>query len=230
MARLGLTTTLDRGRVLADRCEEIGLEPILLPCIEQVPADQGTLRSAMAEAEQADWLVVTSPRAVTTLWPEGAMPATRIAAVGPATARAVHRAGGTISVTGRGGAADLVGLLRDAVRGRKVVFPHAARAGGTTIAALEAAGASLVAIPVYEVRPISPPPDPVEAVAFGSPSAVSGWALSRTLEGPFIGAIGETTAAALVAHGVEPDVMPSRPSFDDLIYRIGPLVSDRSPA
>ncbi|MFP4553489.1 MAG: uroporphyrinogen-III synthase [Actinomycetota bacterium] len=228
MPRIALTTTPDRAARLVSLCEEHGLEPVGLPCIELVPADEEVLEQARRQVAQADWLVVTSSRAISVLWPNGEMPDVPVAAVGPATAQAVTTAGGRPAVVGGGGVDELIDLIAERLRGVSVVFPHAAGAGTNTIEALEVAGASVDARAVYEIRSVPPADDAVDAVAFGSPTAVHGWLLSRDLEGLVVGAIGETTAGALEEFAVTADVEPPHPSFEGLIVAMAEHLRDWS--
>lgn len=228
MPRVALTTTRDRAVGLEPLCQEHGLQPVRLPCIEFVPVDQSVLDSTRRRLGGADWLVVTSSRTLSALWPDGGMPDVSVAAVGPATARAVEEAGGRPVVVGEGGADELIDLLAGRVSGASVAFPHAAGVGTATIEALESAGASVEAPAVYEIRPVPPADDPVDAVAFGSPTAVRGWLLSRDLEGLVTGAIGKTTAGALAEFSVAVDVEPPHPSFERLIAGMAEHLRDRS--
>lgn len=230
MARIALTTTPDRAARLAPLCEEHDLEPVGLPCIESVPADEDVLDQARRAVAQADWLVVTSSRAISALWPEGDMPDVPVAAVGPATAQAVRNAGGRPVVVGDGGADELTDRIAGRLRGVSVAFPHAAGVGTNTIEALEAAGASVDARAVYEIRPVPPAADPVDAVVFGSPTAVHGWLSSRDLEGLAVGVIGGTTAGALAESAVATDVEPPHPSFEGLIAAMAEHLRERSKA
>jgi uroporphyrinogen-III synthase len=230
MPSVGLTSTPERGSRLAGWCIDAGLDPVLLPCIESAPADSSHLAAVRAEARTADWIVVTSRRAISVLWPKGGMPDVRVAAVGPSTAEAVRKNGGNAEVVGGAGAGELTALLADQVRDNAVLFPHASGAGSSTVKALQDAGAEVLARAVYEIRPVAPGAETVDAVAFGSPTAVSGWFLSRSLDGLVVGAIGSTTARALAEHSFEPDVMPPKPSFVGLISSIAECLRDRSPA
>jgi uroporphyrinogen-III synthase len=226
--RVALTTTGDRSRRLADHVKALGLEPVVLPCIELAPAAGAALASARSEGSGADWLVVTSPRTVEVLWPEGGMPSTNVAAVGEITAEAVHGAGGSVAVVGDGGAAELAERITRVVAGKSVFLPHAAGADRSTVDLLRRAGATVRAQVVYEIRPIAPGDDPVDSVVFGSASAVTGWFLSRDLEGLVVGVIGDTTAAALADHGWSFDVMPPRPSYGGLVRQLAEHLRDRS--
>lgn len=226
--RLGITSTRDRAIHLSRVTSEQGLEPVVLPCIEIRPAPKEVLDKARSMAEGADLLLATSSRAVTSIWPEGGMPSVTTAAVGPATSQAIEESGGSVGFVGDGGSESLVQRLRGRLAGRLVFFPHAAGADMKTVEALEEMGAEVSAMAVYETRPVAPGPEPVDAVVFGSPSAVLGWSLSRSMDGLVVGAIGSTTAAALVHRGHEVDVVPDRPDFELLIAHVAEHLRDRS--
>lgn len=226
--RIALTSTYERSAALEPIAASAGLEPVSLPCIECVPADASTIDTARDKASRCDWLVLSSTRTVTTLWPEGGMPDVEVAAVGSATAAAVRTGGGVPSLVGDAGSGELFGRMSGVIAGRSVFFPHAATADLSDLDILETAGADVETLAVYRVEPLAPGDDAVHAVAFGSPSAVAGWFLSRTLDGLLVGAIGETTAASLAARGWVPDVIPDQPSFEELIGLIGTVLRDRS--
>ena len=228
MARVGLTTTSDRALDLTTTVESLGHEPVVLPCIQLRPSDVRHLKSARDACIRTDWLFVTSARAVGVLWPEGGIPDVRVAAVGTATAEAVRRAGRSPDVVGSSGAAQLVSRIEGELSGSRVFFPHAVTTDLSVIDLLESAGALVDSRPVYDVRPVAPPETRVDAVTFGSPSAVTGWCLSRSFDDVVVGAIGATTAGALVERGRHPDVVPARPDFPRLILMIDEFLKERS--
>lgn len=228
MARVAVTTTPDRYRRHAARLEGLGLIPVMLSCIELIVGAEEILATAREEASRADWIVVTSVRAVEVLWPHGGMPLTPVAAVGPHTAAAVGEAGGRAEMVGDGGASRMTNELGALVPGRSVFFPHASGADPRTASALRDAGAEVTTEEVYKVIPIPPGSEPVDAVMFASPSAVSGWFLSRDLRGLVVGAVGLTTAAAIARRGVRPDVVPQEPSFDRLARLMAENLTERS--
>jgi len=229
MGRVAITTAADRSSVLADHARSHGLEPVLLPCIEVTPASDAVLHDARALASRADWLVVTSPRAVRAVWPRGGMPPSPVAAVGPATAASVEEADGIVGLVGEAGAEALVARLAERAGGASVFFPHATGADPSTVSALVKAGAEVQAVAVYQTRPVAPGLDPVDAAAFGSPSAVRGWLISRHLDDLVLGAIGETTARALADAGRSPQVVPPRPDFEELMAHLADHLRQRSP-
>lgn len=215
MTRVAITTSRDGAGGVADEFAAHGLVPVILPCIAVTPGDPSATDLLRSAAATADWLLITSARAVGEVWPDGGLPEIPVAAVGDHTARAVSAAGGRVAVEGRAGAARLLERLGP-LAGRTVVYPHASKADPEVIDRLQAAGAVVVSGVAYRVKPIRPEDDPVDAVAFGSPSAVDGWCSARTLEGLLVGAIGPTTADALERRGYPVHAMPDRPGFGRL--------------
>lgn len=228
MRRVGLTTTRDRIQALAASVASYGMEPVSTPCIEISFASEDTLEEARGEAERCDWIFVTSARAIDALWPDGGMPRTPVAAVGPATASAVEDAGGALGVVGREGAAQLLAEIEGRLADRRVLFPHASGSGGPTIDGLSRSAREILPIAVYETRPVAPPDEAVDAVMFGSPSAVTGWCLARSLDGLVLAAIGETTKSALEARGHEADVVAPEPVFETLAALLADHLRERS--
>ncbi|MEX0825840.1 MAG: uroporphyrinogen-III synthase [Acidimicrobiia bacterium] len=225
--RVAVTTTAGRAadRIIA-LSEGCGLVPVLLPCIRVEPAADGVLDELRAAAESADWIVVTSPRAVEIVWPEAAMPSRpATAAVGATTADAVRRAGGAVALSGSGGAASLRELLDGRVGGTAAVFPHARGADGTMARWLAQHCSHLVAAAVYATESLAPAGDPVDAVIFGSPSAVAGWRKSRGLSGIVVAAMGPTTAAYLESVGRPPDVVPGSPGAAAIVEAVAAHVA-----
>ncbi|REK11835.1 MAG: hypothetical protein DWQ40_11835, partial [Actinobacteria bacterium] len=147
---------------------------------------------------------------------------------GHATAAAVDAAGGKVSVIGESGLAELVESWGDSADGKTVVLPHSSL---SDLAPLEALGdqARILATAVYSTSPIAAADDPVDAALFASPSAVTGWLRSRTLDDVVIGAIGPTTARGLTDRGHPPHVTASRPDFEMLIDITARHLRDRSP-
>ena len=230
MTRVAITTTDDRAATLVETLIAHQMEPVRLPCIEVTAAPEHVLEEARSRSVSADWIVLTSPRAVSLIWPSGGMPDVPVAAVGNSTAAAVEAAGGRVQAAGHVGAAELIATVAQRIAGESVVFPHAAGADPSTIAGLQSAGARVAAMPVYQTHPVAPPLDPVDAAVFGSPSAVTGWTMSRSLTGLVLAAIGKTTARALVERGHEAHVVPDTPGFTALVTALDEYMRTRSPA
>ncbi len=94
MTRVLVTRPPRQATVLADALAAAGLEPICVPTVEIERASDPKLERALAEIERFAWLVVTSANAVSALVGRiAAQSPTRVAAIGPATAAALTRAG-----------------------------------------------------------------------------------------------------------------------------------------
>jgi uroporphyrinogen-III synthase len=213
VSRVAVTT--DRFSWVAPYFARVGLEPVATPCIRMMPAQGEVLEQARMAAEAADLILLTSARTVELLWPESGMPACDVAAVGPATARAVVSAGGRVVTTGQSGLSDLVEAVADGLNRRQVVIIRAADSDPVALRRLHTLAPELEDHVVYVVQPIGPSSTPVDAVAFASPSAVEGWLLTRSLDGLVVAVIGDTTAAAVSPHRA-PDVVAAQSSFLNL--------------
>lgn len=217
------------ARRSAEALERVGLEPVLLPCIRIEPGPRATLDRVREECQRADLILVTSPRTIQVLWPHGHMPSVPVAVVGTATAAAVTEAGGTIETVGSGGVDTLIEVLGPQMSGQRVVYPHSAAAPPGAPTRLKQAGARPHTAPVYATTPISPGDDPVDAVLFGSPSAVAGWCTARSLDGLVIAAIGDTTLAALRSQTDETVIVPDRPGYEHMAAAVAQHLEKRSP-
>ncbi len=228
VSRVAVTTTPDRAPTVAKTLVAHHLEPVILPCIEVIPAPESALDDARSISEVADWIIVTSPRAVLLTWPSGGMPDVPVAAVGASTAAAVEAAGGNVEMAGHSGAGELTAKLAPMVAGRSVAFPHAASADPSTIELLENSGARVKPIPIYETRSIAPGLDPVDVAIFGSPSAITGWCRSRGLNDLVLAVVGETTRQTLAEHGYEAHVTPDRPDYESVVTALDGYLRERS--
>jgi uroporphyrinogen-III synthase len=226
VTRVAVTTARESAERAAAALRRHRLVPVLLPCIRIEGGDPETLTRLRAAAEGAAWILLTSARAVDETWGDGPMPPTPVAAVGAATARAVDRRGGEVHLLGRSGAADLVDRLGDGA-GARIAFPRADGADPTTVRRLTAAGWEVVDGVAYRTVPVPPADDPVDAVAFASPSAIVGWCEARSLDDLVVAAIGPTTRAALVARGRDPDVVADSPSHTRLAAALARRLSGR---
>jgi uroporphyrinogen-III synthase len=175
-------------------------------------------------ARSAEYLLLTSSRAVEYLWPDDEMPATPVLAVGVATADTVRQAGGRVAHVGRAGSSALLDEHESAIRGKKIVYPRAAGADPAITLRLTKVARSIFSEAIYATVPVAPPSYELDAVLFASPSSVDGWFLTRNVEGLLVGAIGPTTAATLETRGINPDAQPAIPSAAALAAVLSELV------
>ncbi len=170
----------------------------------------------------ADWVVVTSARTVETLtelgWriPDGA----RIAAVGPATARALRADGYAVDLVPQGpsSAADLLNAWPDG--SGRVVVPGSALASMELVDGLKAKGWDAERLSIYTVDPV-PEPSPSLATAWNAGQfdavIVTSGSVARAIDsllgwpsGIRVLALGQPTAAALAALDVAAAVSPGQ--------------------
>jgi len=185
--------------VEAARSAGWGAEPF--PLLELRPLDV-RLEEALG-GEVPDWICVTSVHAVASLRSQEGLRDVPCAAVGPASAEALERAGLRVELVAGGGAAELVAALGPRLsRGAFVLWPRGSRSDELTrgLAGNAGHGVRVVAPVVYETTEIAYGDCPAaDAVFFASPSAVGAWVRAGfpSAGRPDAIAIGATTAAAL---------------------------------
>lgn len=246
-SRRYVVVTRDEGEdgALTRELTRLGLASERWPVIRiGEPEDPAPLERALERLAEFDWIVFASAHAVAAVTarrpgvarkrlPTGRGPRVggdsrtgrrrpRVAAVGPATAKALREAGWAVAVVAPDAtAASLVrALTTRIVPGSEVLLPRSSRALPTLARGLVALGARLCDVEAYVNEPAGLDVAAcrrairarrVGAVTFASPSAVEGLAtalgtrsfgaLLRTV--PAI-AIGPTTASALTSRRVEP--------------------------
>lgn len=225
------------------------------------PADPVDLDAAARRwvAGEYGWLAFTSTSTVTVwaarvaalrltdrLGRDGAWPS-RIAAVGPATARAVRAAGWPVDLQpASGGSARELAAAWPApgLPPRPVLLPRSDRAAPTLPDALTAAGYRVDTVVAY--RTVTHDPDPATAerlragefaaVLFTSPSTVQALGGVRPAAGTVIGAIGRPTADAVRAAGLALTFTATAPTpaafVDGLLHHLDPPsgTDDHAPA
>jgi uroporphyrinogen-III synthase len=228
--------------------EERGATVIRLPllCIGP-PPDERALRSAVERIESFDWLAFTSPAGVAGVARlrqniGGTRP--RLAAVGPATARAIEETFGR--------SVDLVperycgeelaaALLARAQRGDSVLVMQAAEAQPALVARLRAAKLNVEAVAAYATLPERPPEleaciARADVITFASPSAVrslvaalgEGTAAAR-LRGKPIACIGPVTLREARSAGLQVEILPASATAPSLVEALSSYWGRRQP-
>jgi uroporphyrinogen-III synthase len=231
----GRTILVTRARHQAGRFAEAmrsqGAEVIEIPAIEIVPPESyADFDVALRGLSQYQWLIVTSANAVRALRDRttalgvnpDAFGQLRIAAIGSATAQALHDLGLAVSVTPAEYVAEaLVESLADQVRGQRVLLaraavardliPDALRENGATVDVVDAYRTVIFADSVTAIRTLFAPGARVpDAATFTSSSTVTNFfALLREAGVPVpvpmkAISIGPITSAALRDNGWEP--------------------------
>jgi uroporphyrinogen III methyltransferase/synthase len=239
--RVLVTRALDQSAELASVLRTAGAEPVLVPMIALVepedPERLAALDAAIDGLSDYDGLVFASSNGVRFLAARarergGDLSSVRgqVFCVGQKTGEAALAAGLPVHLvaTGRSDAEGLLAQILQAApaQGRRFLLPRS-DIGRTVIAdGLRAAGAQVDSIEAY--RNVRPDVDVASlrhdleagtlgALTFTSPSTVEHFdellddAARRAAQDCIIAAVGSTTAAALRARGIAPDVVPKRP-------------------
>jgi uroporphyrinogen III methyltransferase/synthase len=169
-----VTRTHEQAGSTAALLRDRGAEVIAIPTIEiHPPASHEPLGTALAALRRGEyaWVAFTSANGVEHTWAAlvaggadaRAFSHARLAAIGPATARALEARGLRADVTarefrGEGLADEMLAALGDSgpASGTRVLLPRAARARDALPDALRAAGCTVDVVAAYETRP--PPP------------------------------------------------------------------------
>ncbi len=236
--RVLVTRAAQQAAGTAALLRDHGAEPLVVPTITiGAPADPGPLARALAELRRGayTWVAFTSANGVEQTWASliaaggdaRAFGGVRLAAIGPATARALEQCGLRADVVakefrGEGLADELLRVLAGGAVATRVLLPRAAKAREALPEALRAAGCVVDVVAAYETLP--PPPETVDAlrrdleagrvdaVTFTSSSTVDnlcdllGAHAAQLLGRPRIASIGPVTAETARARGLRVDV------------------------
>jgi len=253
--RVLLTRAREQAGSAAALLREEGAEPLVVPTIEiHPPRDPAALGRAVEalRAGRYAWVAFTSANGVERTWEAlvatgadaRAFAAARIAAIGPATARALEQRGLRADVTakefrGEGLAEEMLRAIAQPPaagqgdRARRVLLPRAARAREALPEALRAAGCEVDVVPAYETRP--PPPEVVDAllaelesgrvdaVTFTSSSTVDhlcdllGARAATLLAGTCVASIGPVTTETARGRGLRVDVTADEYTLPGLV-------------
>jgi uroporphyrinogen-III synthase len=232
--RILITRARHQAQSLAAALEEKGAAVIAIPAIEIIPPDSyDALDAALWNAEQYQWLVVTSANGAEVLAQRlaalrisnQAFDVVKIAAIGPATARALGEMGLHVDEVPKQAIAEsLAESLRPQVSGKNVllvrakvardVLPEELRKAGATVEVVDAYQTIVPATSADDLRLIFAAPSRMpDVVTFTSSSTVTNF--FRLLHEADIPAwptgmaavsIGPITSQTLRQHGIEPAV------------------------
>lgn len=194
-----------------------------------------------ALAQDWDWIVVSSPATVRLLIEAGwdlpaRFSAGQVAAVGPATAGALTRAGVEVSkVAYPGGGAALVESFPEGPG--RIVLPGAEEASVEPAAGLAAKGWQVQAVPVYRTVPQVVPESVVatwqrggfDAFVVTAGSIASAAASACGLPGPAVVAIGDSSADVARSVGLTVAQTALRPVTDSLLAAVFETLAQGSP-
>jgi uroporphyrinogen-III synthase len=221
--RIALTQGHGRLEGLAEELSALGYEIVRAPLVQTAFRDDGATRAAAGALLGLPWRAYPSRSAVEA-WRALGLPfddGAHLAAVGPATARALVDAGGEVALVADPATGDaLVAALADAAeRGAAIGVPQGSSARPHLVRGLREAGFDVRVAVVYDThkRPWGGTL-PVDAVVLASPSAVA--ELPQEVgERAVVVAIGPTTAEAAAQRGFAPLVAaePTVPALVELL-------------
>jgi len=222
-----LCALLEAAGAVAVRCPTIVIAP---------PASYAGMDAALARLADHDWIVFTSANGVRLLLDRtealglgSALAATRIAAVGTVTARALAERGAAVTFVPADESADALGEALPDVGGRSVLLIQGSKADPGLARRLEERGARVAVVGAYRTVPTAPSGDALtelregaDALTFTSPSTVEGFvalgpewrSLARRA---IVATIGPTTTTAALALGLGVHAEAREPSMSALI-------------
>jgi uroporphyrinogen-III synthase len=190
--RVVVTRAAEQTGSLVEALRGRGAEPVVLPMVAFAsPDDVSPLDKAIRELRSYDWVFLTSQNAIRVLRERcdvlkmnlhEAFDSVRVAAVGPATAKAAESEGLRVSyVAAKHQGAALAEELAEQVKGKRVLLPRSDRANPVLVEKLKQMGAEVFEVCAYKtIRPESDDAESAativkgrtDAVLFFSPSAV----------------------------------------------------------
>lgn len=239
--RVVVTRARAEAEALCQQLAALGAIPICAPAIRIEPVgDLRPLDEAIAEIASFDWVVFTSAEAVKIFcqrWTHtGRAPAdlggVAVAAVGPATARALTAWGTPPDFVPDGFVGDALAERLAIVPGHRVLLPRAEIARHEIVEILERRGAAVVVLPLY--RTVAAEMDPaviedirrgVDAVLFTSGSTVTHFTNTMRQHAPGfefsadarIVCLGPVTASAARQTGLRVDAVAEVSTTEGLV-------------
>ena len=234
--RVLVTRPRSQAAELCDKLAAQGAVPIVFPTIEIASLeDASQLDRAIRHLVQYHWIIFTSVNGVKAFWerldPSGltdphGLP--KVAAIGPATARALQAHGVTATLIPDEYIAEAIVAGIGDVQGRRILLPRADIAREALAIELQKRGAIVDEIAAYRTLPAQPDPGGlielqrgVDVITFTSSSTVRNFAalVGRDDASPdtIIACIGPITANTARELGWRVDVLASEYTMDGLV-------------
>lgn len=242
--RILVTRPAHQAESLCAALERAGAVPVRLPLLRIAPTERSA-RDVPLDAADYDWVAFTSANGVAHAAALFGQPLSSalglhrgVAAVGPATARALADADVSVALVADTHVAESLADALGDVRGRRVLWPRAMDAREVLATRLRARGAHVDDVVVYRSVPAALPIDAAErvrgvhAVSFASPSAVRAFVDAFGVDpsgdteplggtrGPLVACIGPVTEAAARALGVRVDAVADPCTVHGLVHAL----------
>jgi uroporphyrinogen-III synthase len=234
---------------LSAELRKLGATVTEIPFIEiRKPSSFRLLDSALKNLSRYDWLILTSANGVEAMWDritklrlkKSSLDELRIAAIGPATKRAIEQRGVQVDVVPKEYVAEsVVRSLRGKVRGKRVLLVRAKVARDVIPNELRKAGAQVDVVEAYETvipessrtrlqNALKSPKRRPQVVTFTSSSTAKNFAellgargnLARDLAGIQMASIGPVTSSTLRELGLTVDIAAKEFTIPGLVSAI----------
>ncbi len=239
--RILVTRPREQASDLERQLQSVGAIPLAFPTIRIVPPTDGyaALDAALRQLNTFDWAVFTSVNGVKHVWQRldalGLNPAARaplrLAAIGPASAKALTAKGLEIAIMPDRYVAESLLEAIPAPAGQRFLLPRADIARDALRTGLQAAGADVLEVPAYHTVQVEPTPEDwaslengVDILTFTASSTVHHFAdqvgqerLQTLARDALVAAIGPITADTARTLGLRVDVVADRYTIDGLV-------------
>lgn len=241
--RIVLTRPRDQVGQLAEALERLGATVLAVPLVEIEPIeDARPLDAALARLESYRWVLFTSANGVVgvreRLGRRSLPEATRVAAVGPATAEAVRRLGAEAAFVPDRFAAEEIAAGLGPLQGVRILLPQADIASPSLAVELRSRGALVDAVAAYRTIAIEPSPGAVselergvDAIVVASGSAARSLAASPVAKFAALGiivCIGPKTAQAAREVGLSVGLVADEATSEGIIDALTSHFVERS--
>jgi uroporphyrinogen-III synthase len=244
----GIRVLVGRARhqagALSTELRKLGAEVLEIPFIEiRRPRSFQPLDSALKNLSTCDWLILTSVNGVEAMWARLEKlnltiksETLRIAAIGPATRKAIEQRGLRVDVMPKEYVAEsVVHSLRTKVKGKRVLLVRAKVARDVIPRELRKAGAKVDVVEAYETvvpkssrarlrAALKSSKNRPHVVTFTSSSTVKNFTAllgrNRKLDGILMSSIGPVTSATLREFGFRPDIVAKEFTIPGLVAAI----------
>ena len=235
--RILVTRPRAQAAALCDKLAAQGATSVVFPTIEIAPLDDYTaLDRAIRSLAAYHWIIFTSVNGVKAFWERLDLGGFRnlrglppnIAAIGPATARALQAHGVTATLIPDEYIAEAILDNIGDVQDRRILLPRADIAREALAVELQRRGAHVDEIAAYRTLPAQPDPDGlrelqrgVDVITFTSSSTVRNFVAlageDAILPGAIIACIGPITADTARELGLRVDVIAAEYTMDGLV-------------
>ncbi len=243
--KIVVTRTREQASELSKKLASLGADIIELPTIKILPRNERQIDEAITRLLQFDWVVFTSQNAVELFFNRlsahrldaRAFQSTRVAAIGPATAKSLASHGILCDLISEKFVAEslLEAMENQGIRGEKILLPCAAEARDVLYDGLLRAGAHVTRIFLYDT--VLPDDLPEEIIHMSSCADVVTFTSSSTAKNFFsliqkssaiFACIGPVTAETVRKLAGEPQIVAENYTIDGLVEAIASYFSKKS--